>query len=628
MEKESNNTEIDNLEIKTYSNIKENIYKIYSPEYINEKIKKLSFDKELLISGLKEKDGYTIIVLHKIDSCNDKNIINYTSLKIEIIKNLSNKNTKTNIEIKKEKVLKREEFESLKFLHYDIFKINEKMSFLFIFLFNEFYLYKINENSEENILNYNQLKFEFNKYKKYLYLGNNIDDNNILEYIFLSKPKNVFIYFIFNLSSLINKDDIEYNIEERNITINDNQKVMLKKFNRGINLDKYLFIEENYYLLIHKDTNNKNNMLLSLFEIYYKNDLYIKKIKNPFLLKICEKTFMIIDFSKNKDIENKEKKLILGIFEIYFNKGKNKYTTQLLQEIYININPENYNISLISNKALMIINNNTIYYIKFNNNCLVEKIHQFKLNSRLIKEFQMDSNIEYNNYYIYEDDKNIRISSSNTKYEIYYFTLNKPDIKVYKSFLNSLLKDKLDNLTMDNYKSLNKQYNSIQKKLNEQSIQLEKNEKMIEDIAQSVIKATTIQDDKNNEIENNDDKTVISNKSQMNYQSFTPEKLSFINQMKQTINLNQINNQINQINQYNQIKQNNQQINPLGVLDPRINQINSFNIYQKINQLNQLNNNNIQNQNNVNLLSNLMNNRLQNSQISYNNINPNILQFQ
>ena len=256
---------------------------------------------------------------------------------------------------------------------------------------------------------------------------------------------------------------------------------------------------------------------------------------------------------------------------------------------------------------------------------IIEKMHQFKLNSRLIKEFEMDSNIEYKNYYIYEDEKNVRISSSNTKYEIFYLTLNKPNIKEYNSFLNSLLKDKLDKLLMDNYKSLNKKCDSIQKKINELDIQLEKNEKKIEDIAKKIIKSTTIQDDKNNEFENSDDKTLTNNKIQLNYKQFTPEKLNFINQMKQANNLNQFNNQLNQ---YNKIKYNNQQLNLFGMFDPRINQNNTFNIYQKMSQLNQLNNKNIQNQNNVNLLSNLMNNRLQNNQINYNNINPNILEFQ
>ena len=58
-------------------------------------------------------------------------------------------------------------------------------------------------------------------------------------------------------------------------------------------------------------------------------------------------------------------------------------------------------------------------------------------------------------YYIYEDNKIIRISWTTSK-EMYYISINKPNIKKYESFIISVTKDKLKDLINPYYESLEK----------------------------------------------------------------------------------------------------------------------------------------------------------------------------
>ena len=112
---ESKNT--NSIEIKTYSK-NENKYSIIPLEDISKETQNIiKFDNDFHISSIKEKEGYTIIILHKVNSFDDK-YINYASLRLEIKKNLSNK-----IQLKEgfieieEKKIKKIDFESLKFLN-------------------------------------------------------------------------------------------------------------------------------------------------------------------------------------------------------------------------------------------------------------------------------------------------------------------------------------------------------------------------------------------------------------------------------------------------------------------------------------------------------------------------------
>ena len=636
---ESKNT--NSIEIKTYSK-KENKYSIIPVEDVSKETPYIiKFDNDLHISSIKEKEGYTIIILHKVNSYDDK-YINYASLRLEIKKNLSNKTQLKEgfIEIKEEKKIKKIDFESLKFINCDIFIVNKYIALLFIFFFNKFYLYKIYENLDDNedILYYNRLNFEYNKYSRYLFLGNTLNDNYSLEYAFLAKPDNIFLFFNFNLKSLLNKnndDDIEYKLEERYLSESDKQKILLKKCKRGINIDKYLFLEEDKFILIFKDKSNSKNMAFFPLEIFYRNNVDINNLKNPFLFKIAEKMFIIIDFAKNSNlqkIENIENKAIFGIFEISFNKEKNIFKTELLQEININIHSQNYNFIPLSSNKILLDDKNILYYISFDNNCLVKNIKQYKMDLAKSKGKK---------YYIYEDNKIIRISCTISKNEIYYILINKPNIKKYESFITSVAKDNLKDLINPYYKSLEKKYESCKNNLNEQNVKEEKKAKEIEKLSEYIIKVT--KDDKKTTNKNNEEINVNNknnlSRSQIVNMKYTPEQINYINQIK---NINQIQNQINPNNQINQINQ----INPLNNIDPRINNINLYNQLNQlnqfnqlnqinqlsqinqINQLNQINNLNLQNSANVNLLPNFINNNSLINQQNYNNIIQNYLKYQ
>lgn len=617
MEKELNQNQ-KKIEIKTYVTTKQNEYKLIQ-ENITGTIKKIQCDKYFYVSSLKEKDGYTLIVMHRItNSLNNKNNnYNYECLKIKIIKNLPNKikSQKTKeiiMEIKKE--VNKKDFQNLKFFHYDIFKVNKDISFLFVLLFDKFYLYKIYEKANE--LFFNQLKIEYNDDKNRIFLGNRMKDNYILEYAFLLKPENTFIFFDFNLNSLLKEGDvIDYKIEERYLYNDEEQKLKLKSLKRGINIDQYIFDEGTKFILITRDENNDNYMVKRPFEIYYKNVFidYIKQPKVFILFKFAEKMFIIIDLN---NLENKENNRgILGIFEIKYNKENNIYSTQIIQEIYFNTN--NYYINLLDNNKLIInYDMQDIYYITFDNYCLIEKIIQYKIGSLLNSK----------KYYFYEEDEIIRISCITSKDEISYILVKKPNAKKYESLVNSLISNKLNTLISQTTESFNKEYESIKNNFKEQISQIKKEENNIDDITKYIINVTqndinNIANKNNKEINiinnSNRNKTNIINQNLINYRQFNPGNTSQINYENQINHMNPFQSQINLNNR------NNNQINQINQINPidNLHQRNNYNI-NKLNSLNPSNFKNLLNSNNENLYQFPINPNYFVNWQNFNNINP------
>ncbi len=595
--------------IKNYTDIK-NEYKIYSKK-IEANINVLKFDKDSYISDLKEKDGYILVAMNKINSATE-DIINYSKLKIQIIKNFNenNKNNKkVNIEIEKNKKIKINEFKNLKFLKYDIFKINENICFLFVFLLNDFYLFKIYDNPDEDSdsLTYIQLEFDYYKQIKYLFLGT-VKLNNYLELSFLGKPNNAFIFFIFNLSSIINESNkIEYRIEERFLDNSGSQSKKLNKFNRGNNVDKYLFIEENSFYLIYKNINNKERMECHKLEITYKNDSYIQNFKFPNLLKKSDKMYIIIDLTKTDYEEYKSVcYVILGVFEIYYNMEKQVYNTKLLQEIYINKKSDNYSVDLLTLNNLIFIEdkNNKVINIRLDNNCLVEKIHEFEVDLTSLKPINNLSDIEgYIRIYSY------------SKFEIKYITIINPNINIYTSLITSIIKDQF-NKTVNEDIFFIKKYNSLKEVFKEQNKKIEKMDEKLNKIAHEAVQATKDDtkdsDDNIKMINKNINNNSISNTNQMNSNVLNNEYINYKNQI------------INQYNPLNQLNQTNQGI----LIDPRINQIN-YNTMNQINSINPFNQlKNMQNQNNLNIYSSLVKNYLPTNKLNFNNNNPTMLKYQ
>ena len=154
--KEKNSKDI--INIKTYSQQKgkELIYQIQN---IKGKSDDFNYEEEFIISNIKEKDDLTLVVFHKIIQL-DKTKIKYKKLIIRIIKELQHDKS-IDIEITNDTELNINDFLILNFLYYDVFKVNEQVYFFFIFLFNNFYIYKIYEK-EDNKLYYEILNIKNN----------------------------------------------------------------------------------------------------------------------------------------------------------------------------------------------------------------------------------------------------------------------------------------------------------------------------------------------------------------------------------------------------------------------------------------------------------------------------------
>ena len=623
--KEKNSKDI--INIKTYSQQKgkELIYQIQN---IKGKSDDFNYEEELIISNIKEKDDLTLVVFHKIIQL-DKTKIKYKKLIIRIIKELQHDKS-IDIEITNDTELNINDFLILNFLYYDVFKVNEQVYFFFIFLFNNFYIYKIYEK-EDNKLYYEILNIKNNSNYKieesntHLLLGNSIYNDNILEYAFLEKPKNNFLYLIFNLNSIsIENNFVECKINIRNLDKNILDKFKLKKFWRGFNNDKFIFIEGKKFYMIAKDQDD-SRMQIYPFEINYENTKILPN-KVTFLVKILDKTYIIVDMSKLGNF-NKNNQAILFIFEIYYDVEKNIINTKIIQEIYININSKdgNFYSNLISTNKLMIIDDQMIYYIILNNNCLVD--YMYLINKKdpkiLPRKYNLNSDNEFIRLYIMNSKKccfsctqiNIKERENNTnnnkKKKIIDINLYN-----YNSYINSSIKNHMNKLIRENRVDFDKNYNSIKINSNAQNEEIDKSGNAIEKlskIAVEIIEDIPQEKDASqyNNINNENKKLIYNSNISNNYIN------NSVNENKWPTNI------LNYINNTNQMYKNNNSMAQLN-LTQNNNQMNNGMYIQRLNQYNQMNENNKMHIiDNSNLIQNSMNNNyIPNNQL-YSNINPN-----
>ena len=623
--KEKNSKDI--INIKTYSQQKgkELIYQIQN---IKGKSDDFNYEEELIISNIKEKDDLTLVVFHKIIQL-DKTKIKYKKLIIRIIKELQHDKS-IDIEITNDTELNINDFLILNFLYYDIFKVNEQVYFFFIFLFNNFYIYKIYEK-EDNKLYYEILNIKNNSNYKieesntHLLLGNSIYNDNILEYAFLEKPKNNFLYLIFNLNSInIENNFVECKINIRNLDKNILDKFKLKKFWRGFNNDKFIFIEGKKFYMIAKDQDD-SRMQIYPFEINYENTKILPN-KVTFLVKILDKTYIIVDMSKLGNF-NKNNQAILFIFEIYYDVEKNIINTKIIQEIYININSKdgNFYSNLISTNKLMIIDDQMIYYIILNNNCLVDYVYLInKKDPKILpRKYNLNSDNEFIRLYIMNSKKccfsctqiNIKERennyNNNKKKKIIDINLNN-----YNSYINSSIKNHMNKLIRENRVDFDKNYSSIKINSNAQNEEIDKSGNAIEKlskIAVEIIEDIPQEKDASqyNNINNENKKLIYNSNISNNYTN------NSVNENKWPTNI------LNYINNTNLMCKNNNSMAQLN-LTQNNNQMNNGTYIQRLNQYNQMNEmNKMHIIDNSNLIQNSMNNNyIPNNQL-YSNINPN-----
>ena len=657
----------ENIQIKSYVE-QDEIHKIYPKKEIKGDFIDFNYEKNLTISNITDKDGYTVIIFYELTK-EDKNI-NLKNLIVQIIKWLpDNKILKKDLEIKVNKTIS-EDFK-YGFFYFDIFKIDEKMSFLFIYLFNNIYFYKIyeNENNSDNMLFYEELHIKeienMDKNNIYMYLGNTIYNDKKLEFVFLEKTKNYFLYFIFDLSAIdVDSNEVDCNIINRTLDKDILENNKLRKFWRGNNCDKFIFLENKKFKLILKDNNNDSKMQLYPFDINYNNRMILPE-KIPMICKILDKMYIIIDITKLEEFSNLKNKVILGIFEIYFDEENKIFTTKILQEIYFNVkikaNNGKYNLNLISNKKVSIGDDSKLYFIIFNNNCIAESIYPFE-------KYYPSNNLI--NYYLNNESTNFRVYMINPKENKIFCTkistievnstnsnsiLNsnifenknflKFDITEKTPDINKLISENLKNIKEQNCDILEKEINKIKEKNKNDLIETDKSDKRLEKL--SVMAVETIEDIPDNDKlfpnKNNfykDRKPYYKNnykneqKSGNKWQNENKINYKYMNNYYKN---QYYNNKINQNEQMNYKMNNNNQMNKINDFNNsyNINQMNNINMIEQlkklntIKQMNQLNQmNNFQNnQNNSNLIQNQMNNNFNSNHQLYNNINSNFFPY-
>ena len=654
----------ENVQIKSYIE-QDEIHKIYPKKEIKGDFIDFNYEKNLTISNITDKDGYTVIIFYELTK-EDKNI-NLKNLIVRIIKWLpDNKILKKNLEIKVNKTIS-EDFK-YGFFYFDIFKIDEKMSFLFIYLFNNIYFYKIyeNENNSDNMLYYEELHIKeienMDKNNIYMYLGNTSYNDKKLEFVFLEKTKNYFLYFIFDLSSIdVGRNEVDCNIISRTLDQDILQNNKLRKFWRGNNCDKFIFLENKKFKLILKDNNNDSKMQLYPFDINYNNRMILPE-KIPMICKILDKMYIIIDITKLEEFSNLKNKVILGIFEIYFDEENKIFTTKILQEIYFNVkikaNNGKYNLNLISNKKILIGDDSKLYFIIFNNNCIAESIYPFE-------KYYPSNNLI--NYYLNNESTNFRVYMINPKENKIFCTkistievnstnpnsiLNsnifenknflKFDITEKTPDINKLISENLKKIIEQNCDILEKEYNNIKEKNKNDLIETDKSDKRLEKL--SVMAVETIEDiPENDKLFPNKNSFYKDRKPYYKNNYKNEQKIGNKWQNENKINYKYMNNyyknqyynnKINQNEQMNYKMNNNNQMNKINDFNNsyNINQMNNINMIEhltkpntlkQMNQLNQMNNF----QNNINLIQNQMNNNFNPNHQLYNNINSNFFPY-
>ena len=657
----------ENIQIKSYVE-QDEIHKIYPKKEIKGDFIDFNYEKNLTISNITDKDGYTVIIFYELTK-EDKNI-NLKNLIVRIIKWLpDNKILKKDLEIKVNKTIS-EDFK-YGFFYFDIFKINEKMSFLFIYLFNNIYFYKIyeNENNSDNMLFYEELHIKeienMDKNNIYMYLGNTIYNDKKLEFVFLEKTKNYFLYFIFDLSAIdVDSNEVDCNIISRTLDQDILQNNKLRKFWRGNNCDKFIFLENKKFKLILKDNNNDSKMQLYPFDINYNKRMILPE-KIPMICKILDKMYIIIDITKLEEFSNIKNKVILGIFEIYFDEENKIFTTKILQEIHFNVkikaNNGKYNLNLISNKKVLIGDDSKLYFIIFNNNCIAESIYPFE-------KYYPSNNLI--NYYLNNESTNFRVYMINPKENKIFCTkistievnstnsnsiLNsnifenknflKFDITEKTPDINKLISENLKNIKEQNCDILEKEINKIKEKNKNDLIETDKSDKRLEKL--SVMAVETIEDiPESDKLFPNKNSFYKDRKPYYKNNYKNEQKIGNKWQNENKINYKYMNNyyknqyynnKINQNEQMNYKMNNNNQMNKINDFNNsyNINQMNNINMIEhlkklntlkQMNQLNQMNNFQ-NNQNNINLIQNQMNNNFNPNHQLYNNINSNFFPY-
>ena len=344
------------------------------------------------ISNIKLIENFIIIISTKTSkNLSELNSIKISGFEISIIRlNLNPGEEKEEINItiplKEPKVITNKNLSVQKYFFSDFIKVSENKCFFHICVFDQLHIYKI--YIKDNQLKYNKIELKkFNEKTKILYLGECFNkDENLVEIDLLLKPLN-------NLMVLeINADDnksqkIEEKIYEfKNIQNNEyNNKNIFHKYLRSF-CGKFLFTEKetDKKYLIYRDNNDMIIKHVNL-DILEKNNSGNNNYIN-FLYTFDKELYLLAELPKEN--EEEEGFIILGIFNLRYNKEKEVYESILIQKILINNEGRNndYFININMDNNISIQTGESLTYIQLGKNSSLEKV--FKLNTNA-KELQI-----------------------------------------------------------------------------------------------------------------------------------------------------------------------------------------------------------------------------------------------
>ena len=340
------------------------------------------------ISNIKLIENFIIIISTKTSkNLSELNSIKILGFEISIIKlNLNPGEEKQEINItiplKEPKVITNKNLSVQKYFFSDFIKVSENKSYFHICVFDQLHIYKI--YIKDNQLKYNKIELKkFNEKTKILYLGECFNkDENMVEIDLLLKPLN-------NLMVLeINADDnkmqkIEEKIYEfKNIQNNEyNNKNIFHKYLRSF-CGKFLFTEKetDKKYLIYRDNNDMVIKHVNL-DILEKNNSGNNNYIN-FLYTFEKELYLLAELPKEN--EDKDRYIILGIFNLIYNEEKDIYESILTQKILINNEGRNnsYFININMDNDISIQTSESLTYIQLGKNSSVEKIYKINTNAK------------------------------------------------------------------------------------------------------------------------------------------------------------------------------------------------------------------------------------------------------
>ena len=250
-----------------------------------------------------------------------------------------------------------------------------------MYLFSQLHIFKIyqkNETLKYNKITQKNFENKNNKFKA-IYLGTTVNKNrNTLEIGLILKPENTFLFLNIDISDKNMKmEENEYLIDK------DKYKNILNRFKRSF-CGKFIFTnkETNQKYLIYKD-DNKKEMIVKELEI---NHIWDDDNQNGnnfyYIYNIGDKTYIISEIEEKGEEQNNNN-ILFGIYNLIYDKEKDKYLINLIQKIKIKNEDgtKDYLINIDSSNCLSVNFKESLIFILFDEKGSVDSINKIKLNA-------------------------------------------------------------------------------------------------------------------------------------------------------------------------------------------------------------------------------------------------------